>query len=501
MQQQKILEVEDGFLDKVSAAVFRIQRRGKIKGAKQPKREQPQSLGTPESTTVGHSTHLVGLQQKIRQKDSLLEEKQRNYERLKLEFKAKERLCTQYKADYDKLLQSTDGSEKRILPNMLVQSTPRSTEVWQHHMSQKEEEIEALKIEIDIIKHEMGEELMETKRKYTALKSRNKDLLIKLVKEEKERKLLEAETGNRESLKDMIENYANQWVAIARKSARKDLEKRHAKLSSDLVRVITSYESARKINGKLEVEKLELLAKVHRLENEVDAYHKALTNKKEPVGADDRNTLHYFDLYQDEKEEGIVCQKLLTKVEMERDSERSKRVELENEYDVLKSKFRKEKLISETERDTLKVNAMTLEDKHANLKKEVDDLRRNYNGTEENARLLEKKNAALQLKLSDANRKMEVYKKDAKEAEKKASDLERVMFEKGLSARDEIDDLRQKYETQCVKKKELERTTMELRNTIDKLQLVQKKTHADYLKDIERDHGKYHSKFFSLVFS
>ena len=63
------------------------------------------------------------------------------------------------------------------------------------------------------------------------------------------------------------------------------LEKRHAKLSSDLVRVITSYESARKINGKLEVEKLELLAKVHRLENEVDAYHKALTNKKEPVGA------------------------------------------------------------------------------------------------------------------------------------------------------------------------------------------------------------------------
>ena len=60
---------------------------------------------------------------------------------------------------------------------------------------------------------------METKRKYVALKSRNKDLLKKLVKEEKERKILEAETGNRESLKDVIENYANQWVAIARKSA------------------------------------------------------------------------------------------------------------------------------------------------------------------------------------------------------------------------------------------------------------------------------------------
>ena len=88
---------------------------------------------------------------------------------------------------------------------------------------------------------------------------------------------------------------------------------------------------------------------------------------------------------------------------------------------------------------------------------------------------------------------MKIYKEESKEAEKKASDLERVMFEKGLSARDEIDDLRQKYETVC-KKKELERTTMELRNTIDKLQLLQKKTHADYLKDIERDHAKYHSK-------
>ena len=157
-----------------------------------------------------------------------------------------------------------------------------------------------------------------------------------------------------------------------RKNTRKDpkttLRKRHAKLSSDLVRVITSYESARKINGILEVEKLELLSKVHRLENEVNAYHKVLTTKKGQIGSDEKDTLHYFDLYQLEKEEVMSCQKLLTKVEAERDLERSKRVELENEHGVLKSKLRKQKLLSENERDALKVAVATLENKYTNLK-------------------------------------------------------------------------------------------------------------------------------------
>ena len=68
------------------------------------------------------------------------------------------------KADYDKLLQLTDGSEKRILTTTSVQPTPHSLEIWQHRVSQKEEELENLKIKTDIVKHEMGEELMEATR-------------------------------------------------------------------------------------------------------------------------------------------------------------------------------------------------------------------------------------------------------------------------------------------------------------------------------------------------
>ena len=190
----------------------------------------------------------------------------------------------------------------------------------------------------------------------------------------------------------------------------------------------------------------------------------------------------------------MLCQKLLTKIEAERDLERSKRVELETEHGVLKSKLRKQKLISENERDALKVSVMTLENKYTNLKKEADDLRRSYNEVEESARLSKKKNGALHLKLSDANRKLKVFKEESQEAEKRTKDLERILFEKGLSASDEIDELQRKYEAECTRKKELERTIIDLRNTIDKLQLLQKKTHADYLKDVERDHAKYQSE-------
>ena len=89
MQQHKIHEVEDRFLDKVSAAVFRIQGRGKSKATLQYEGEQPQNLGTPEKVSVGPSRHLVGLQQKIFQKDSLLDKKQRDYEKLKVRAKCK----------------------------------------------------------------------------------------------------------------------------------------------------------------------------------------------------------------------------------------------------------------------------------------------------------------------------------------------------------------------------------------------------------------------------
>ena len=83
-------------------------------------------------------------------------------------------------------------------------------------------------------------------------------------------------------MKDIIESYANQWCHRKEKYQKgsKTTLRKGTQLSSDLVRVITSYESARKINGILEVEKLELLSKVHRLENEVNAYHKVLTTKK-----------------------------------------------------------------------------------------------------------------------------------------------------------------------------------------------------------------------------
>ena len=80
-------------------------------------------------------------------------------------------------------------------------------------------------------------------------------------------------------------------------------------------------------------------------------------------------------------------------------------------------------------------------------------MRRSYNEVEESARLSKKKCGALHLKLSDANRKLKVFKEESKEAEKKTKDLERVLFEKGLSASDEIDDLRRKYEAECTKKR------------------------------------------------
>ena len=145
MQQQKIHEVEDRFLDKVSAAVFRIQGREKSKATIQREGEQPQNLGKPEKISIEPSRHLVVSQQRVRHKDSLLDEKQRDYESLKSELNAKELLCFQYKADYDKLLQLTDGSEERTSMITSVHSTPHSLEIWQHRVSQKEEELENLK--------------------------------------------------------------------------------------------------------------------------------------------------------------------------------------------------------------------------------------------------------------------------------------------------------------------------------------------------------------------
>ena len=56
------------------------------------------------------------------------------------------------------------------------------------------------------------------------------------------------------------------------------------------------------------------------------------------IGSDEKDTLHYFDLYQLKRRSNVVS-KLLTKVEAERDLERSKRVELENDS-VLKSKLK-----------------------------------------------------------------------------------------------------------------------------------------------------------------
>ena len=137
----------------------------------------------------------------------------------------------------------------------------------------------------------------------------------------------------------------------------------------------------------------------------------------------------------------------------------------------------------------------TLENKYTNLK-EADDLRRSYNEVEESETIEKEMQATF--KLSDANRKLGTFKEESKEAEE--NERLRTRLLKGLSASDEIDDLRRKYEAECAKNKELERTIMNSANTLDKLQLLQKKTHANYLKDIERDHAKYQSELDALVF-
>ena len=62
----------------------------------------------------------------------------------------------------------------------------------------EEEELENLKIKTDIVKHEMGEELMEATRKCVALKSRNKDD-HKIIKKKKKK-------GNCWKLREKMEN-------------------------------------------------------------------------------------------------------------------------------------------------------------------------------------------------------------------------------------------------------------------------------------------------------